>query len=101
MSNAELLTDLAQIAWLAALILANGGVADDPQVGDPAQIRQDLILHAVSEVRVLFIVTQIFKRQNGDRFHRSIDRCVLRQEQPSSDREKIIRLIKDAPITTT
>ena len=55
-SNAELLTDLAQISWLAALVLAHGGVADDPQIGDPGQIRQDLILHAVSEVRVLFIV---------------------------------------------
>ena len=57
MSDAELFTDLAQISWLAALILAHGGVADDPQVGDPGQIRQNLILYAVCEVRVLFVVT--------------------------------------------
>jgi hypothetical protein len=63
---------------LAAFVLAHGGVADDSQLRDPAQIRQDLILHAVSEVRVLFIVAQIFKRQNRDRFNRSVDRCVLR-----------------------
>ena len=78
-SNAELPTDLAQISWLTAFILAHGGVADDPQLGNPGQIRQDLVLHAVSEVRVLFIVTQIFKRQNRDRFYRSVDRCVLRR----------------------
>ena len=78
-SNAELSTDLAQISWLTTFILAHGGVADDPQIRNPGQIRQDLILHAVSEVRVLFIVTQIFKRQNRDRFHRSVDRCVLRR----------------------
>src|SRR6516225_1688588 len=42
-------------------------MADDLQVGDPAQIRQDLILHAISEIRVLLIVAQIFKWQNRDR----------------------------------
>ena len=79
MGNAELFTNFAQIAWLAAFILANGGVADDLQVRDPAQIRQDLILHAISEVRVLFVIAQIFKRQNRDRFHRGVDRCMLRR----------------------
>ena len=79
MSDAELATDLAQVSWLTTFILAHGGVADDPQIRNPGQIRQDLILHAVCEVRVLFIVTQIFKRQNRDRFCRTIDRCVLRR----------------------
>src|SRR5438093_4219041 len=78
-SDAELSTDLAQISPLATLVLANGSVADDSQLGDPGQIRQDLILHTICEVGVLFIVTQIFKRQNRDRFYRSVDRCVLRR----------------------
>ena len=94
MSNAELSPNFAHISWLAALILANSGVADNSQIGNLGQIRQDLILHAVGEIGVLFIVTQIFKWQNRNRFYRSIDCSVLRMYRRCSGQRKIIRSTK-------
>src|SRR5262249_15995860 len=60
----------------------------DPQIGDLRQIRQDLIQHTVSEVGVLFIVAQIFKRQDRNRFYRSVDCCVLCRSSRVATEEK-------------
>jgi len=55
---------------------------------DLGQIRQDLILHTICEVGVLFVVTQIFKRQNGDRLCRTVCRCVLRRGSRVATKKK-------------
>ena len=52
--DSQLLRDLAQIACNAALIVQNGGAADDFQVGDLRQVREDFVLHPIGEVRVCF-----------------------------------------------
>ena len=79
-SNAELPTDLAQIARHAAFILPHAGVADDLQIRDPGQIRQDLLLHTVSEYAFR---SSSLKFSNGrtaiDFTGISVDRRVLRR----------------------
>ena len=49
-------------------MLHHGSAADDFQVRDLCQVGQNLVLHAVSEIAVLLIATQIFKRQYRDAF---------------------------------
>ena len=62
--HAKLITDLAHISFAA--IFHDAGPADDFQVGDLRQLGQNVVLHAIDERRVFFLVAQIFKRQNGD-----------------------------------
>ena len=40
--------------------------ADYLQIGNLRQVRQDFVLHAVSEIGVRFFFTKIFKRQHSD-----------------------------------
>jgi len=65
--HAELLADFAQIALRASFVLHDGGAADDLQIRDSGEVRQDFILHAVSEISVLFVVAQVLERQNCNR----------------------------------
>ena len=67
MSNAKSGSDLAQIAGTTA-ILPNGGATDHFQVGHLGQVRQNVVLNAIGEIRVGLIVTQVFERKNGDAF---------------------------------
>ncbi len=62
MRHAELLADLAQIARRAAFVLHDAGAADHFQVGNPGQMGQDLVLHALSKEGVCFLFAEIFKR---------------------------------------
>ena len=67
MRHAELLTDLAQIARRAALVLHHRGAADHLQVRDLRQVGQDFVLHAIGEEGVLRVAAQVFKWQHCDR----------------------------------
>ena len=67
MSNAELLSNLAQVARIAALVEHDRSAADDFQVRDLGQVREDFILNSVREIRVLFVVAQIFEWQYRNR----------------------------------
>jgi len=64
----EILTDLAKIADLkvisrTSVVQYKSGVARNLREG-----RQDLVLHAIGEVFVLFFLAQILKRQHRDAF---------------------------------
>ena len=74
----KLLTDLTQVPFRRVLVLHHARAADYLQVRDPGEICQYLILHAGREVGVLFIVTQVFERQDRDAFFRRRRRCPLR-----------------------
>src|SRR5437868_6058804 len=67
-------SDFTQIAR-AAFELLYRGAADDLKVGDLRQVRENVIVYAGREVFVLFVVTQIFERKNGDAFFRNIADC--------------------------
>ena len=58
----------ASSAYIIEEINDHGSAADDFQVRDLCQVGQILVLHAVSEIAVLLIATQIFKRQYRDAF---------------------------------
>ena len=66
--DSQLLRDLAQIACNSALILQNGGSADDFQVCDLRQVREDFVLHPIGEGGILFVAAKILKRQDRDAF---------------------------------
>src|SRR5436190_22590034 len=58
------IANLAHISFTA--IFHHAGPADDFEIGDLRQLGQNVVLHAISERRVFFLVAQVFKRQNGD-----------------------------------
>ena len=66
--DAELLTDLTQIARGAGLVLHDAGAADHFEIRDLREVGQNLVLHPIGEEGVLFVLAQIFKRQHGDAF---------------------------------
>ena len=49
-----------------ALILLRGSARNYFQIRDASQPRQDLLLDAISEIGVIWIGAEIFKRKNGD-----------------------------------
>jgi hypothetical protein len=75
MRHTELLADFAEIARRAAFILHNARPADHFQVGNPDQMSQDLVLHALGEEGVRFLFAQIFEGKDRDAFfHGSSER---------------------------
>src|SRR6478736_129514 len=66
--------DFTQIAR-PALELLYRGAANDLKVGHLCQVRENVIVHSGREVIVLFVVTQIFERKNGDAFFWNIADC--------------------------
>src|SRR4029077_15795563 len=66
--DSQLLRDLAQIARDSALVLQNGSAADDFQVGDLRQVREDFVLYPISEIGILFVAAKILKGQDSDAF---------------------------------
>src|SRR5205085_8604106 len=71
MYHAELSSNFAEIAPRLALVLHHAGTADDLEVGDLGQIRQDFVLHSVGEKGVVWIAAQIVERQDSDAFLRN------------------------------
>ena len=70
MRHPELLADLTQIARHSALVLHHGCAPDHFQIGDPGQVRQNFVLHAIGEKGVVRVAAQVFKRKNRDAFLR-------------------------------
>src|SRR5881394_4450529 len=66
MCDAEFLTDLAHVALGPAFVLHNAGAADHFQIGHFRQVSQDLALHSIGEIGVLFFLAEIIERKNGD-----------------------------------
>ena len=66
-ADVEGFADLARIMRLPA-IRHDRGARDHFQVADLGQVRQEIVLDAVSEIGVLRVVAEIRERQDGDRF---------------------------------
>ena len=83
----QLVSDLTQISFAA--IFHHAGPADDFQVGDLRQLGQNVVLHAIGEGRVFFLLAQIFKRQNGDSgCYRMPDQFTFPNDPASSCRQR-------------
>ena len=68
MCDAEFLADLAHVALGPAFVLHNAGAADHFQIGHFRQISQDLALHSIGEISVLFLFAPVLKRKHGNTF---------------------------------
>ncbi len=64
MRDSQLVPDLAYIPFAA--IVHHAGPTDHFQIGDLRQLGQNVVLHTIGKERVLFLVAQVFKWQNGD-----------------------------------
>ena len=62
MGDTESLADITQVPRGRVPELHDAGAADDLEVGELRQSRQDLVLHAVSEERVLLVIAEILER---------------------------------------
>src|ERR1041385_3434992 len=67
-ANAQLLRDFLEVAPRAALILHRRCAADHFHILDFGEVREQLVLYAIREKRVLLIFAQILQRQHGDAF---------------------------------
>ena len=68
MRHAQLLSDLAQVARGRLAILHHARAADHFQVGDPGEVGENFILHAIGKISVVLVRTQVLKGQDRDRF---------------------------------
>src|SRR5438067_4973030 len=68
MPDAKFLTDLAHVALGVASILHYARAADYFEIGHFRQISQDLALHSIGEVGVLFLFAPVLKRKHGNTF---------------------------------
>src|SRR5438128_7640033 len=75
--NTQGLTDGARIARDPRLVLHHRCPADYLEISDSGQVRQDLVLYAISKKRVLRICAQVFKWKHGDAFLRNGPECVV------------------------
>jgi hypothetical protein len=66
MRDTELLADLAHVALGPASVLHYAGAADHFQIGHSRQISQDLALHSIGEIGVLFLFAPVLKRKKRD-----------------------------------
>src|SRR5439155_18136014 len=65
---AQRLANFARVTYGIAPIRHDRHTRDDLQVADLGEICQDIILHAVGEVRVLLFIAEALKGQDGNRF---------------------------------
>ena len=66
-ANAQRFAYFAGVARRVAPIRHDGHARDNFQITDLGKIRQDIVLHAVGEIGVLFFVAQVLKGQDGNR----------------------------------
>src|SRR5213596_2273295 len=59
----QIISDLTEISL--ATVIHDARPADDFEIGDPRELREDIVLHAIDKRRIAFVVAQIFKRENG------------------------------------
>src|SRR6266513_873925 len=64
MRYTQIISDLTEISFAA--VIHHAGPADHLEIGDFCQLGQNVVLHAIGKVCVLFLIAQIFKWQNGD-----------------------------------
>ena len=69
--DAQLLPDLAQVAFPNSLVLHHAGAADHFEVRDFRQIGEDLILDAIGKEGGLLIRAQVFEGEDCDAFRGS------------------------------
>src|SRR4029453_2811614 len=62
--DTQRITDLPQVLFTA--ILHHAGAADHFEVGHLCQLGQNVILHAISKKRMLFVVAKVFKWEHRD-----------------------------------
>jgi hypothetical protein len=62
MGDAELLTNFAQVAGRSALVLHHAGAANHFEIRNLGQVGQNLVLHAIGEESILFLIAQVFER---------------------------------------
>src|SRR6476661_11237090 len=60
----QIISNLTEISF--ATVLHHAGPANDFQVGDLRQLGQYVVLQTIGKGRVLFLLAQVFKRENGD-----------------------------------
>src|SRR6478672_2647550 len=60
----QIISNLTEISF--ATVIHDTRSADDFQVADLGQLGQNVVLHAISKGRVLFLLAEVFKRQNGN-----------------------------------
>jgi hypothetical protein len=66
MRHTQLFTDLAQVPRDPSFVFCRRSPTDHFQVGDFGQRRENLVLDANCEKRVIRIPAQVFKWQDGD-----------------------------------
>src|SRR5689334_3129279 len=83
--NPESFSNLTHVRSFST-IRHDRGAGDDLEVTDFGQISQDVILNAVSEIGVLFLVAKIFKWQYRNRFVDFAGNCP--REDKKTDRSR-------------
>jgi hypothetical protein len=66
--DAELSPDDAQVALCRIAVAHHGCAADDLQLLDARQAREQIVLDAIGEERVFRVAAHVLERQDGDRF---------------------------------
>src|SRR5215472_4166292 len=64
--NTKSLSDVANI-WRVTTITHDRCARDHFQITNLRQVREDVVLHAIREVRVLLLIAQVFKWQHRNR----------------------------------
>ena len=91
MRDAKFLTDLVHVALGVASILHYARATDYFEIGHFRQISQDLALHSVGEVGVLFLFAPVLKWKHGNTFlrHHYVQRRFLsHSRRPVAGRQR-------------
>src|SRR5436190_22403972 len=86
MRYSQIISNLTEISFAAIFHYARA--ADDFEIADLRQLGQNVVLHTIGERRLLFLVVQIFKRQNGDPSCRWLPDEFCFPNNPASGRRK-------------
>ena len=93
-SDPECFADFAEVALNAVFVLHHRCAANDFEVGHFREIGQDLVLNSIGEVGILFVVAEIFKREDSNAFIRDCaddpckyftSHCAMAEEDRETD----------------
>jgi len=73
MRDAQLLANLAQVTRDSGPILQYARAADDFQVRDLCQVREDLVLHTVGKEGIVFVGAEVLEGENSNALVRNRD----------------------------
>ena len=68
MRHTQSLSDFAKVGLNTVFVLHHRRATDDFEISNLGQIRQDLILNAISEVSILLVIGEILEWEHGDTF---------------------------------